>query len=180
MGGHRSDLFSGTSGENLPDRLLERIKEGPGALMPYAATSQLKEHMTKAEYGGRKTGITGGHEKGAFEAKAAELGISIDSRTPNAYVDGVERVEYRLPKRDKTGEPTGEFQSDVKSKTIYDSKIISTDKYIERGMQAANEAASRSASGRLGHRWSGIDNEGVTWIGYTGSDGNVSTFYPDE
>lgn len=189
MGGHNSGgLFPGTHGMHPQFRLsedndttaslLKQNSSKPNPRKIYFANQQLLKHTTEAEYGGRKAGIIGGHEKSSFEAKGKELGISIEKRTPDPNINGVERVDYRLPKRDASGKPTGEFQTDVKTKTIYDSAVISTVEYIARGIQAANEAASHAPSGKLGHRWAGVDDHGVTWVGYIGSDGNVKTFYP--
>lgn len=49
-------------------------------------------------------------------------------------MDGVEKISYKMPKKDRQGKPTSEFQSSTKTKTIYDSSKISTDQYIKQGL----------------------------------------------
>ena len=65
-------------------------------------------------------------------------------------------------------------------KTVYDSSKINTDTYIKWGLQAANNAASSSSSGKLGHEWTGTDNQGVKWHGYCNDKGEITSFYPED
>jgi hypothetical protein len=85
-----------------------------------------------------------------------------------------------MPKRDKTGKPTGEYQSRTHDKTVYDPVKISTNKYIKWGLEAANNAAKKSSSGKLGREWTGTDSNGVKWHGYCDDSGNITSFYPDD
>ena len=106
--------------------------------------------------------------------------ILIVSSTPHPQIPGVEIITYRMPKRDKTGAPIpGEYQSgNPQKKTIYDPDVFSTDEYIRRGMEAANNAAKMFPDGVLPREWSGYDNQGVEWHGYY-HDGHITSFYPD-
>ena len=72
------------------------------------------------------------------------------------------------------------FQSSTKTKTVYDSNKISTDQYIKQGLEAANNAAKNSTTGKLGHEWSGTDNKGIKWHGYCDDSGNITSFYPED
>lgn len=85
-----------------------------------------------------------------------------------------------MPKCDKTGAPIpGQYQEGVpKTKTVYDPKVISDEVYANRGIEAANEAVSRSPDGVLGREWTGVDNQGVTWRGYC-EDGKITSMYPE-
>lgn len=106
--------------------------------------------------------------------------IKVISETPNPNIDGVTTIEYQMPKLNKTGTPIpGEYQSGMpKVKTVYDSNIISTDEYLNKGLQAANNAASQSPNGVLSREWVGVDNNGVTWRGYF-ENGNITSMYPE-
>ena len=65
--------------------------------------------------------------------------VAIVSETPSK-IPGVKTVEYRMPKLNADGTPTGEYGARVFKKTIYDPDIISDDEFIKRGLEAANDA----------------------------------------
>jgi len=189
MGGGTSNLYHNTKGARAffgpQDKTTDFTQGGSKAdekeaRQPrYTETQGLREHITTASDGGR-SGISGGHEEGAFQKKLDEMGGRVEHREPIKGIDGVEQVEYRLPKKDKTGEPTGEYQSKTHKKSVYDQRKISTDEYIKRGLEAANNAADKFPGGKLPREWTGKDSHGVTWRGYLGSDGNISSFFPDD
>ncbi len=174
MGGHGSGLFHGTTGEGLPARLSGGGTAKPATSSSYTATVALRRHITEA-YDNGKQGIGGGHERGAFEAKLEEMGGKVEGRIPCENIDGVEKVAYRLPKKGPDGKPTEEMRAKVYSKTVYDASKISTDEYLRRGVEAANDAAK---GGRLPREWSGIDGQGVRWHGYT-ENGEIQSFFPE-
>ena len=107
--------------------------------------------------------------------------IQIINETPHLDINGVTTIEYQMPKLYRTGTPIpGEYQSGVpKVKTVYDSNIINTDEYIDRGLQAANNAASQYPDGILPREWVGVDDSGVTWRGYYES-GEITSMYPEQ
>ena len=94
--------------------------------------------------------------------------VQIVSLTPHSQIQGVEIIEYQMPKLDKTGTPIpGEYQTGKpKVKTVYDPNVISTDEYLQRGIDAANNGASNYPNGILPREWVGYDNQGVKWRGY--------------
>lgn len=92
---------------------------------------------------------------------------------------GVKTVEYKMPKLNPDGTPTGEYGAKVFKKTIYDPDIISDDEFIKRGIEAANDAITKSHDGIMPREWSGVDSKGITWHGYFG-DGNITSFFPEE
>lgn len=174
MGGHGSGLFHGTSGEGLPALLAGDRAAKPASAPSYTATANLRRHITEAYDNGRQ-GIGGGHERSAFEAKLTEMGGKVEERVPCESIDGVEKIIYRLPKKGPDGKPTEEMRAKTYSKTVYDANKISTDEYMRRGVEAANDAAK---GGRLPREWSGTDSRGVRWHGYTEND-KIKSFYPE-
>ena len=182
MGGHSDkSLFSDTSASRLAaDNPGVHPSDGgkAGAIAPKPAPG-LKNHIENGG-GASRSGIDGCHNKDNFERAIQEAGGVVESSTPSEIIDGVEHLTYRLPKKDKTGKRTGEMQSKEHSKTVYDPSKISTDEYIDRGLQAAADAARESRTGKLGREWTGRDAHGVSWRGYSDSGGNVTSFYPTE
>lgn len=93
-------------------------------------------------------------------------------------VRGVKQVEYSMPELDpKTRQPTGTYNKKVLKKTIYDPNVISDKKYIERGIEAANNALTKETSGTLPRVWMGVDSKGVSWVGYY-EDGRITSLFP--
>ena len=127
-----------------------------------------------------RNGIKGAHNKDNFLREVVRIGAKTTGSTPNSQMDGVEQICYKMPKKDTTGKPTGSYKAQIFKKTVYDPAKISTDQYLERGLQAANDTASKSETGRLGHEWSGTDKKGVRWHGYCDSNGNITSFYPED
>ena len=106
--------------------------------------------------------------------------MKIIKTEPNSQIEGIEKVYYKVPKKDIKGNPTADFKATEYKKTIYDPKIIPTDQYIKLGIEAANNAAKESATGKLGREWTGIDNNGVKWHGYCDESGQVTSIYPED
>ncbi len=143
----------------------------------YELTNKLRLHITMVDPSvPRKRGIGGAHKKDVF----IKNDIKIISETPHPSINGVSKIEYQMPKRDKTGAPIpGEYQDGVpKAKTVYDSNIISTDEYLSRGLEAANNVAFQYENGILPREWVGIDNNGITWHGYC-ENGEIKSMYPE-
>ncbi len=141
-------------------------------------TSELENHIRYTDSTvPRKRGIGGAHNK----EQLLTNDIEIVKTTPHPSLEGVEKVEYQMPKLDKTGTTIpGEYQSGVpKVKTVYDPKIISDEVYMERGVQAANDALSKSPDSALPREWVGNDGAGVKWRGYSDGNGNITSFYPE-
>jgi len=135
--------------------------------------NHIKYHDTNTP---RKNGIGGAHNSKEF----FKSDVKIVSRKPHPKVDGVEIIEYQLPKLDKAGKVIpGEYQNRIpRTKTVYDPNIISDETFISRGLEAANDALSKSGSSTLPHDWTGVDNQGVTWKGYY-ENGSITSFFPD-
>jgi len=168
-----SGLFGGTQGASKAT--------SKKSVKVYSATEALKNHIENAEPSSSgKAGIKGAHNKDNFLNEIDRIGAHTTSTAPNSQIDGVEKISYQMPKKDKTGKPTGEYQSKTHDKTVYDPAKISTDNYIKWGLEAANSAATKSPSGKLGHEWTGTDSNGVKWHGYCDDSGNITSFYPED
>jgi hypothetical protein len=123
----------------------------------------LEEHISKIDPTvPRRRGIGGAHNKVEFEKNT----VNIVNRVEHPKMRGVEKVTYQIPSVDgQTGEITG-WKAKTMDKTIYDPDIIPTEKYMNLGKEAANDAASKGQLGR-------------EWTGYTDENGNVTSFFPE-
>lgn len=150
--------------------------EGEG-VDQYRPTETLRAHIENVDPSvPRRRGIGGAHNRESF----MQNDIKIVSETPHPDIDGVTTIQYQMPKLDKAGTPIpGQYQSGVpKVKTVYNPEILSTEEYLARGLQAANNAASQYPSGVLPREWVGVDEFGVTWRGYC-MDGDIISMFPE-
>ena len=172
-----SGLFSGTKGSGYNGgQEGQSHSEGP-----YKATEALKNHIENPDSTtSGNDGIKGAHHKDNFLNEVDRIGAKTTGSTPSTQIDGVETITYKMPKKDKYGNPTGDYKAKSFKKTVYDSSKINTDTYIKWGLQAANNAASSTSSGKLGHEWTGTDNQGVKWHGYCNDKGEITSFYPED
>ena len=162
-------------------RRIQSIGQEVGKIpMVYEATDKLKDHIINGSENVGASGINGAHNKENFTKLAEKNGIRIDSIAPNSQMDGVEKIQYSIPKKGRDGKPTSEFKASKKYKTVYNPNVISNDKYIRYGIEAANNAVKNSSTGKLKREWSGIDNQGIEWHGYCDGDGNITSFYPND
>ncbi len=146
-----------------------------GSKTIFNSTPELEAHIKNIDPSvPRKRGIGGAHNSKEF----FKNDVAIVSETPSK-IPGVKTVEYRMPKLNADGTPTGEYGARVFKKTIYDPDIISDDEFIKRGLDAANDAISKTDDGIMPREWSGIDSEGIMWHGYF-EDGQITSFFPDE
>ena len=139
------------------------------------STPELEAHIKKVDPSvPRKRGIGGAHNSQEFFKNDVEIVTETPSKIP-----GVRTVEYRMPKLNADGTPTGEYGARVFKKTIYDPDVISDNDFMKRGLEAANNAISKADNGVMPREWSGVDSEGITWHGYY-TDGEITSFFPDE
>ncbi|SFR23327.1 MULTISPECIES: contractile injection system protein, VgrG/Pvc8 family [unclassified Paenibacillus] len=150
------------------------------------ATPELETHIKHREFVD-KNGKEHPNKKGIVGAHNSEEFYKNDVKVVNEYkvydvngneVRGVKQVEYSMPELDpKTRQPTGTYNKKVLKKTIYDPNVISDKKYIERGIEAANNALTKETSGTLPRVWMGVDSKGVSWVGYY-EDGRITSLFP--
>jgi len=111
----------------------------------------VKEHLegTADNTGVMSNGsINGCHEEKRFLDELGNSGGDLtDTIEPINGIDGVNYVEYKTS------------SGDIKKKTIYDSNVISTDDYINRGL----EAYARVPESVTGGSFTYADNSGTNW-----------------
>lgn len=166
-----SGLFSGTQGD---------LRDSDD-IIKYEVSESLKNHIEQPEpSASMKKGIKGAHHKTYFMNELQRVGAQIVSSFPHPKMEGVETIKYLLPQLNMAGIPSGTFRKNLFSKTVYDPAIISTETYIKRGLEAANQAAQNAASHRLSREWTGTDKSGIRWRGYVDSHDHITSFYPVE
>lgn len=110
-----------------------------------------------------------------------DIKIVAENKVYDVYgneVKGVKQVEYSVAELDpKTRQPTGKYNEKTNTKTIYDPNVISDREYVERGIEAANNALEKEPTGVLPRVWTGVDSKGVTLLGYF-ENGKVTSFFP--
>ncbi|MBQ3138778.1 MAG: hypothetical protein IJB68_04605, partial [Ruminococcus sp.] len=136
----------------------------------------IKDHLegNKPTDGAKPDGrINGCHEESRFLSELDVAGGDLTNNIQNVNgVDGVTYVEY-----------TANTRTGKAAKTIYDSNIISTDDYINRGLEAyANVPESVNGINPTTGQSSGVsvtalDNSGKEWNFYI-RDNKLITMYP--
>ncbi|MEO3154843.1 polymorphic toxin-type HINT domain-containing protein [Ruminococcus bicirculans (ex Wegman et al. 2014)] len=126
----------------------------------------LKEHLegTADNTGAKPNGtINGCHEESHFLSELDIAGGDLTDNIQNVSgIDGVTYVEYTA--NTKTGKAT---------KTIYDSNVISTDDFIDRGLDAYANVPESVSGGPV----TALDNSGKAWNLYI-RDNKLITMYP--
>ncbi len=125
----------------------------------------IKDHLegNKPTDGAKSNGaINGCHEESRFlDELANSKGDLTNTIEPIDGIDGVNYVEYQTS------------SGDIKMKTIYDSDIISTDDYLNRGLEAYNKVPEKITDGL--HTYT--DDSGVNWNIFIRND-KLITIYP--
>jgi filamentous hemagglutinin len=94
----------------------------------------------------KKKGVIGTHNLDAFNQAVVDKNLRIVSQVEHPNVKGLYDIEYQLPKLDKQLNPTGVFKDAPSSKTAYDPKIISNDKILQLGQEAAAKGYNSAIS----------------------------------
>ena len=95
------------------------------------------EHLTAIDKFTQKNGVGGAHTIESFNQAVKDYNLRIVSKTEHPTVKGIYQIEYEIPLKNKKLEYTGDYKS-VEPKTVYDPNIISDEKILEWGQQAAN------------------------------------------
>ena len=130
--------------------------------------AKVKDHLEgNADNTGAKPNgsINGCHESNAFNNELSASGGHVVSSTPVEGMDGVSVVEYQTS------------SGTIKTKTVFDSSVISTEQYLNRGMEALG-----NVPGELADLGSGLvsapDSFGVNWDIFV-RNGEVISMYPN-
>ena len=136
----------------------------------------LKDHLegNKPTDGAKPDGrINGCHEGLRFLSELDNAGGDLTNNIQSVSgVDGVTYVEY-----------TADTRTGTATKTIYDSNVISTDDFIDRGLEAYNNVPQavngiNPQTGRAqGVLTTAFDNSGKEWNFYI-RDNKLITMYP--
>jgi hypothetical protein len=149
------------------------------------STPELENHLKNRQlvnkngkpYNNSK-GIVGAHNSNEFYANDVKVRNTKKIYDVNGNeVKGVIEVEYSMPELDKTGKPTGKYNDKTFTKTIYDPDATADTTYVNRGIEAANNALANEPSGVLPRTWIGVDSEGVKWTGNF-EDGEITSMWP--
>ena len=104
----------------------------------------LPEHLTTVDDFTQKKGVTRAHTLGSFDRAVKEYYLRITSKVEHPTVKGVYEIRYEIPLKNKQLEYTGDYKEIKEPKTVYDPSIISDDKIIEWGQQAADRGLNRA------------------------------------
>lgn len=126
-----------------------------------------------------KKGIVGAHNSNEFFKNDVKVISENKVYDVNGNeVLGVKQIEYRVAELDaKTRQPTGNYNQKTNKKTIYDPNVISDKEFIERGIEAANNALAKESTEVLPRVWTGVDSKGVPWVGYF-ENGKITSLFP--
>ena len=109
------------------------------------------DHLTTVLNFTQKKGVKGAHTTEAFERAAQQYNLNIVRKDPHPTVDGIYEIEYQVPKVNQQGEYIGGYKTPKNPliKTVYDPNVISHNKILEWGQQAANQGIDEAiAKGR--------------------------------
>lgn len=135
-------------------------------------------HLSAVKKNTQQKGITGGHNADAFYSAANQNGVKIVSETPTG-IPGVTEIKYQIPAKDRAGNITG-YKDKPLTKTIYDPKIVSDQKILGLGQQAAaNGCKSAMASGAREYTKYTNSAGGISFRVYLDpKTGTVTNFFP--
>ena len=192
QGDEASDLSkAGKSADDVAETATKQLKYDINKLKEHCEPSELKYSTS----GKPRGNLDGAHNQQYFKNFSEEAGainvkniteektyleLGVDEEYLKQFKEsGFSVYEYQLPRRGKGGILPPIEQRTYKdgfSKTVYNPDIISTDDYIKRGLEAANDALSHG--GIYGHRWEGLDSQGIKWVGYFDDKWEMSTLFP--
>jgi hypothetical protein len=119
----------------------------------------------------RRNGIGGAHDINEFNKSVT----NIVKREPIPNVPGVEKIEYQIPTLDRAGNPTGEFNTKLYTKTVYDPQVWTDDKLTQAVVEAVTDAVNK---GQFNREWIGVTKEGYPIRGFQ-ENGQITTFFFD-
>ncbi|MGX7419516.1 CdiA family toxin C-terminal domain-containing protein [Carnobacterium gallinarum] len=170
--------YSGVKGFKNRGSKVPEIPEKASGAGNLKIGENAKNHLKNVEGISTKKGISGGHNADEFYKALQSQGINGDdlviSKTSHPTIDGVYEVEYRIPRKDITGNVADPvtYKNARDPKTLYDPSIISDDKMYELGSEAMQNG--KLINGRI----EGTASNGLNFIGYLDEFGNVKNFYP--
>ncbi|HCE7438978.1 TPA: DUF637 domain-containing protein, partial [Pseudomonas aeruginosa] len=135
----------------------------------------IKNHLSNFDGLTQKSGISGTHNLDAFSQAASSNGVKVLSETPGS-VKGITTIEYQIPAYDRAGNVIG-YKAQPFTKTVYDPKVISDQKVLDLGQQAAASGYVKAVAS--GDRYYDSTAGGITFRVYLDErTGAVLNFHP--
>ncbi|HCF3399473.1 TPA: CdiA family toxin C-terminal domain-containing protein, partial [Pseudomonas aeruginosa] len=135
----------------------------------------IKNHLSNFDGLTQKSGISGTYNLDAFSQAVSSNGVKVLSETPGS-VKGITTIEYQIPAYDRAGNVIG-YKAQPFTKTVYDPKVISDQKVLDLGRQAAASGYVKAVAS--GDRYYDSTAGGITFRVYLDErTGAVLNFYP--
>lgn len=139
-----------------------------------------ENHLKNVEKVNAKRGVSGGHNLDEFRRTLAPKGVNFEdliiTNKSHPTINGVYEIEYRLPRKDITGNIAKPitYKDIYTPKTVYDPKVVSDVQMFEWGKNAMQNGTIQ-ADGRT---VIGTSSNGLKFKGFLDSEGNINNFYP--
>ncbi|WP_228472061.1 CdiA family toxin C-terminal domain-containing protein [Listeria welshimeri] len=153
------------------------IKEASGS-NKFKFGDNVKNHLKNVDNINTKKGVIGGHNLDEFNNALTNQGVGLDelilSKKPHPSIKGIYEIEYRIPKKDITGniaKPITYKNIDT-PKTVYDPSVFTEIDIYNLGVEAMQNGKI------IGGRVEGTASNGLKFIGYLDEAGNVKNFFP--
>ncbi|MBC1755266.1 EndoU domain-containing protein [Listeria seeligeri] len=137
----------------------------------------IKNHLKNVENVNTKKGVIGGHNLDEFNNALTNQGVGLDelilSKKPHPFIEGIYEIEYRIPKKDITGNVAKPitYKNIDTPKTVYDPSVFSETDIYNLGVEAMQNGKI------IGGRVEGTASNGLKFIGYLDEVGNVKNFF---
>jgi len=135
----------------------------------------LRTHISTVDGFSQKKGVGGGHNLDAFNQAVLERNLKIVSSTKHPTSEGITHIRYQIPAVDRAGNVTG-YKNKIYEKTVYDPKLISDDKILQLGQDAAAKKYPDAVS--QGLREFSSEAGGIQFRVYV-RDEIISNFHPE-
>lgn len=153
------------------------IKNASGA-NNFKFGDNVKNHLKNVENVNTKKGVIGGHNLDEFNNALTNQGVGLDelilSKKPHPSIEGIYEIEYRIPKKDITGNVAKPitYKNIDTPKTVYDPSVFSETDIYNLGVEAMQNGKI------IGGRVEGTASNGLKFIGYLDEAGKVKNFFP--
>ena len=109
-------------------------------------------HLANLDGFKQQKGVAGAHNLDAFNQAVNQYKLKIVRKDKHPTIKGIYEIEYQVPKKDKLGQYTGDYRTPKNPliKTVYDPKVISDEKILEWGQQAAAQGYENAMTQQLG------------------------------
>ena len=113
--------------------------------------TNLENHIINIDGFTQQKGVKGAHNLDIFNQAVSQYKLKIVRKDKHPTIEGIYEIEYQVPKKNKLQEYTGDYRTPKKPlvKTVYDPDIISNDKILEWGQQAAAQGYENAMSRQL-------------------------------